>query len=409
MFLRAVGLVLPAFLVAGCSYFTWLPFINESESDKNPREPTKLVEFEQEASIKRLWHTKVGKGLGRKYLRISPAVVADRIYAADAYGAVEALDRFTGKRIWQTRIGEIDGKPFYEFWDRRDPSFVAGGVGAGGGRILIGTTRGEVIALDAGTGEELWRTFVYSEILSKPAANDDVVVAQTSDGRLVALESEDGTERWSFDSQVPVLTLRGTAAPVVASGLVYAGFATGMVSAVRVDNGEPIWQHRIMLPEGRSELERMADVDGTPLIGRGVLFAASYQGRVKALRRSDGVPLWELDASSYLDLAEGYGQLYLVDADDVITALEQSNADVVWEQSSLRYRRLTSPLAFSNYVVVGDADGYLHVMAQSDGRFIARRKIDGKGLRSAMITADSVIYLITNSGQLEALEIRHEG
>ena len=160
-----------------------------------------------------------------------------------------------------------------------------------------------------------------------------------------------------------------------------------------------------MLPEGRSELGRMVDVDGSPLVLGGIVYAVSFQGRLRAFRATDGAILWEFEMSSFLDLAEGYGQIYVVSDEDVISAIERSDAALVWRQEGLRNRRLTSPVAFGNYVVVGDSDGYLHVLAQSDGRFVARRKV-GDGLRSGMIVADSVIYLLTNDGRLNALEIR---
>ena len=395
-------------LVGGCSFFSFLPWVDKpDDKEKDNDKPAALVDFDAEATIDRVWRAKVGRGLGRKYLRLTPVVIADRLFAADAYGRVVALDRFTGKEIWSTSVGKPDSGPFYNFWDRRDPSFVTGGVGAGEGRVLLGTTRGEVIALDAADGGELWRTEVSSEVLAKPVAGDGLVVAQTADGRLVALEADDGTQRWSFDSQVPLLTLRGTATPLRSGGLVFAGFGDGNVSAVVEESGAPIWKQRIMLPQGRTELDRMVDVDGTPLLAGGLLFAVSFQGRLKALQPSDGSVVWELEASSYLDLAEGYGQIYVVADDDVVRAIGQTTADVAWQQDGLRRRRLTSPVVFGNYVLLGDADGYLHVLAQSDGRFVARRNV-GDGLRTPVLQVEDFLYALTDDGDLSALRIERK-
>ena len=408
IFRRTVALVAVALALGGCAFFSFLPWVDKPKEDADTDEPADLVDFDAEAAIDRLWGVKVGRGLGRKYVRLGPAAVADRVVAADAYGEVVAVDRFSGKRVWSARIGEPDDGPFYEFWDRRDPSFVSGGIGVGDGRVLLGTVRGEVVALDAGDGSELWRSQVSSEVLSPPAAGDGAVVAQTADGRVVALEGQDGVQRWSFDSQVPLLTLRGTAAPLFDSGFVFVGFGDGNVSAVDVRNGAPLWRQRIMLPQGRTELDRMVDVDGTPLLAGGLLFAASFQGRLKALRPTDGGVVWEVEASSYLDLAEGYGQIYMVSDDDIVTAVGQTSAAVVWRQEGLRNRRLTSPLAFGNYLVVGDSEGYLHVLAQSDGRFVARRKL-GDGMRSPLLVVDDVVYALTNEGRLQALRIERRG
>ena len=181
-FALSAALLLPAFLLAGCSWFSFLPWVDEKEKKVDADEPVELQDFDAEAKLVRLWRTKVGRGLGRKYLRLRPAVLADRIYAADAYGSVVALNRFSGKRVWQASLGEPDEGPFYEFWDRRDPAFVTGGIGTGGGLVLLGTTRGEVIALDAGDGTERWRAEVSSEVLSRPTTADNAVIAQTADG-----------------------------------------------------------------------------------------------------------------------------------------------------------------------------------------------------------------------------------
>ena len=155
-------------LLGGCSFFSFLPFVDDPDAGDEEGEPTALQEFQPEAVIERRWQVGVGRGLGRKYLRLKPTILADRVYAADGYGQVVALDRLSGKRLWSATIGEPDSRPFLKVWDRRDPSFVTGGVGAGEGMVLLGTTRGEVIALDADDGSEVWRTHVSSEVLSPP-------------------------------------------------------------------------------------------------------------------------------------------------------------------------------------------------------------------------------------------------
>jgi outer membrane protein assembly factor BamB len=401
-----LALLLAVLGLGGCSWFSWLPFVGDG-SDKKREESTKpmpLAKFDAEVRIERQWRSSVGKGLGRKYLRLPPVVVADQIIAADGYGQVEAFDRFSGKRAWRTRIGELESS-WFNWFDRKDPSFVSGGVGAGGGMAYLGLTSGEVVALAIEDGTERWRSSVGSEVLSVPVYSRGKVYAQTIDGRLLALDSEDGAVIWSFDNQVPVLTLRGTSSPVVDGGVVYSGFASGKVSAVRADNGEPVWESRIMLPEGRSELDRIVDVDGRPLVLGPLLVAASYQGRIKALRRTDGQAVWEREVSSYLDLDDGYGNVYVVDDADTPMALELETAEEIWRQDQLKRRRLTSPVAFSNYLLVGDDQGYLHVLAQSDGRFLGRRRVDSDGLRSVPIVEDGIVYVLGNSGSLSAFEI----
>ncbi|MAT84223.1 MAG: outer membrane protein assembly factor BamB [Gammaproteobacteria bacterium] len=405
--IRSFTLVLGALLVSGCSWFSWLPFVGDGDDEESAQEPAKLADFEAEVRLRREWGAGIGDGLGKKYLRIRPAVLADRLFVADGYGVVEARDRFSGKRLWRTRVNDSPWGMFssINIFDRRDPSFLTGAVGVGHGYVLVGNSYGEVIALSASDGEEVWRTEIGSEVLAPPVAGEDLVFVRTIDGRLLALERSDGSIRWSFDNQVPVLTLRGTGTPVYADGVVFAGFANGMVAAVRAENGEPIWQHRVMLPEGRSELDRMVDVDSTPVLVGGVLYVAAYQGRMKALRASDGSLLWERDIPSHVDLAEGYSQIYVVDDDDVVHAIDRRTAEEVWSQRGLFRRDLSGPIAFSNYLVLGDADGWLHVLAQSDGRFLGRIKADGKGIRSRPLVSGDLFYVLGNSGKLRAYSV----
>lgn len=394
-------------LVSGCALFSWLPFIGGGDDAASRLEPAELPDFEPEVRVRSEWSARIGDGLGKKFLRIRPAIAGDRIFVADGYGLVEARQRFSGERVWRTRVAEdprglLSG---LNVFDRDDPAFLTGGVGSAFGNVFVGTTGGEVIALSAVDGEEVWRVNVGSEVLAPPVGGGDAVFVQTIDGRLLALERGDGRIRWSFDNPVPVLTLRGTATPLYGDGIVYAGFANGMLAAVRASNGEPVWQHRIMLPEGRSELDRMVDVDGTPLLSGGVIYAVAFQGRLKALRASDGSLLWERDIGSHLDLAQGYDQLYVVDGDDVVVAVDQRSADEAWRQDGLFRRRLSSPAAFSNYVVVADGEGYLHVLAQSDGRFLGRTRVDRSGVRSPPVIGGDLIYVLGNSGRLRALAV----
>lgn len=396
------------FLFSGCSWFSWLPWVDgDKKKDEETLKPAKLTRYEAEVDIRRKWSVRVGKGLGKKYLRIRPAIVADQIFAADGYGRIESFDRFTGKRIWRVQLPAESGGLLNSFdvLDRTDPSFVSGGVGAGGGKIFIGTTNGELLAFAASDGSEAWRQNVDSEVLAPPAIGEGLVFVQTIDGSLMALKLETGEVLWEADNQVPILTLRGTATPVYDGGVVYAGFANGNLVAVKAQNGEPVWEHLVKLPEGRSELDRMVDVDSTPLLDGPMVYAVAYQGNLRGVRRQDGNPLWELSVSSFLDLDMGYGQIYVVNENDAIIAVDRQTAEEAWRQDALARRKLSSPLVFSNYVAVTDDDGYLHILAQSDGRLLGRRKLDGKGVRSRMIYADGILYALGNSGRLQALEV----
>lgn len=405
--MRLVSLIGIVLVISGCSWFSWLPWVDDADEEDKSDEPAELIKFDHEVKLERVWKGNVGEGLGKKYLRLTPAIVADQIVATDGYGYVESRDRFSGKRIWRTHVDPIQ-KGFFgslNFFDRSDPSFVGGGVGVGEGMAFIGTTEGEVVALDIGSGEIRWRASLGTEILATPAADDGLVFTQTIDGRLVAMEVEQGEVQWAYDNQVPVLTLRGTSSPVIENGIVYAGFANGKIIAFRGTNGEPIWEHRVVLPEGRSELQRMVDVDSRAIVAQNQVFVAAYHGLVKSLSKRDGSPRWEQEISTYLDMAYGYGQVYVIDEEDIISAIDENTGEVMWTQEAFRLRQLSAPIAFSNYVVFGDNEGYVHVLAQRDGRLMGRRKVDGQGVRSSMIVAESTVFVLGNSGSLQALDI----
>lgn len=377
--LPLAALLAAAFILAACS------------STPVELQPMELQRIKETVAVERLWSLRVGKGQDERYILLEPAVDGDKVFTADMRGQVTAVDRHSGKRIWQTRLNEP----------------VSAGIGRGGGLVLVGTYNAEVIALDAEDGSERWRQRVSSEVLSPPQSNGSVVVAQSFDGSLTALDHSTGKQRWVYESSMPLLTLRGNATPLIVGTTVYAGFANGKIVALELADGLLIWEQRVAIPQGRSELERMVDVDASPLLVGNVLFSASYQGELVALSRANGRPLWSQPVSTFNDLAAGNGQVYVTTANSGVSAYDISSGRPEWENDQLLRRKLTAPAAIGNYLLVGDEEGgYLHVLQQGDGQLVGRRKISGAGLRSPMVTAGDVVYVYSNDGRLSALRLR---
>ncbi len=230
-------------------------------------EPAELVKFEPQIKLKKLCSRDIGKGQGKKFNRLQPAIDGDVIYVVDVDGDVLALDRHKGKKIWKT---DVDVK-------------ISGGVGVGDGLVLMGTESGDLIALNQEDGELLWQVRVSGEILAPPATNGDVVVVQTFNGKLFARNALNGDPLWDYSSQVPILTLRGTSAPVIENSLVFTAFANGKLVAADINSGAIAWEGRVALAQGESEIERVVDIDGQPLVLGNALFAVSYQGRIAPL------------------------------------------------------------------------------------------------------------------------------
>ncbi len=356
-------------------------------SSTNVEPPTPLTEFQPELAVKTVWTVQVGRGVDGQDLRLRPRLAGTVLYANDYKGTVVALQVESGKALWEVDLGET----------------LTSGPGYGEGKVVMGTADGEVVALSAESGEELWRAQLSSEILAPPAVGGGMVVVHTVDGKLFGLAAEDGAQRWIYDRTVPTLTLRGTSAPVILSDIVVDGFASGKVALLALQDGRVLWEKSIAIPRGRSELERMVDIDGSPLILGSVLYVVSYQGRVAAIDLQTGRVLWSRPMSSATGLVADDKALYLTDDRDRVWALDRASGAPLWQQDSLQHRNLTAPAVSGESVVVADREGFVHWLARNDGHFLAR--FDAKaGVRVAPVPGDGRLYLYNDKGRLFCVE-----
>lgn len=377
---KTASIISLALIMTACGIF----------SQDTTEQPAELVDFDHEFDMRTEWRTRIGDGQGGHFNRLTPAIDGDTIYVAAANGEVAALDKRNGNTRWSTRT--------------REP--ITGAVGANQGLVLFGTRNAEVVALDQISGEEQWRTRVSSEVLSAPQTDGRVVVLQTVDGKLFALEASDGQQRWVYESTVPPLTLRGSSNPLLRGNIVVAGFSNGVVAALDVNNGFLQWEERVAIPQGRSDLQRVVDIDGHPMVSGSTVYVAAYQGNVMGLDMQSGNIVWGREASSYHGLAAGLGNLYYVNDFSHVVAASNSSDAIVWENDSLRLRQLTSPTTTGNFLVVGDYEGYVHVMSQVNGNFLSRTRVDRRGIRAGILADNNILYVYGNSGRLTALRLR---
>lgn len=376
-----------ALSLSGCSTISgWFDFDDEDD----PKQPAELLDIDETVNIKKLWSHGVGNGQGDGFYKIQPAISGDTIYIAAADGDVEAFERRSGDSIWDV---ELDLP-------------LSGGVGVYGEALLLGSSDGFVIKVDANSGEVQWTTRLNGEVMSTPQSNGSMVLAHTLDGKLQGLDFATGEVVWTYDSNVPVLTLRGSSPPVVNGNVAYVGFANGRVQAFDIATGGILWDVRVAIPQGRSEIERVVDIDGTMSLLGGELYVASYQGRIVAINVSDGRKLWQNNVSSFSGVSQGFGNVYVADEDGTVTAYQRSGQGVRWQQAALAYRGLSRPTPVSSYLAVGDKEGYVHVLSQVDGEFVGRVKADGDGVRADMLGEDNILYVYGNSGDLIAYEIK---
>ncbi len=374
----ASGIVLS---LSSCSWF----------SSNDTPEPAKLVSFKSTADLDRKWSNHIGdQGDEELYVRLMPFIEGDVIYAATAKGDVTAIDRNKGNDLW-----DID----------TDEQLISA-VGAGDGLVLVGTVNGVLIALAQEDGKELWRVNLSSEMLAAAQASDGIVIAQTIDGKVVGLDRNSGTQRWQYSASVPSLTLRTSASPVLDNGVAYIAFANGKVVALDSHSGLQVWEQQVTLPEGRTELERIIDFGGKPLLVGTDVYVAGYQGKAAMLDKAKGSVQWVEKISSFGEMAYGNGNLYLTQSDDTVVALKMATGRRLWENNQLVNRQVTAPAVIGDYVAVADFDGYIHLLNQSDGQFADRYSLWwSDGVRNSLFSDDNTLYVLSNSGKITALEL----
>jgi len=372
-------------LISGCS--TFQEWFGSEEEDTTA--PVELERVDTKVKLKKQWSIKIGDGQGDGFYKITPTLVDGVLYVASSDGEVAAISAADGNRLWRVELE----RP------------LSGGVGYHDRSLYLGGADGSVLQLSAEDGVVEWEAAVSGEVLAAPAVSDDWVIVQTYDGKLLGFQPGADEPAWTFTSDVPVLTLRGTSTPILVGGNAIAGFGDGKVVAVDVNSGNVSWESRIGVPQGSSEIDRIVDIDGA-MTQQGIeLFVASYQGRVAALDSRTGRKLWQQNVSSVTGTHLGFGNVYVADVDGTLSAFLRTGQGVRWQNIELGYRQLSRPTPVSSYVATVDFDGYLHLLSQVDGQIVGRTKIGGDAARADMIADSGRLIIFADNGQLLAYEL----
>jgi outer membrane protein assembly factor BamB len=395
--MRQITLLCSCLILAGCSTFDT---INDSVSgisnyflggEDNSDPPAVLVEYAPEIKIEEVWSESIGVGSEEQSLKLIPAIGFGKILAADRDGLIQARDLNTGRLIWEAET---------------DIHFSAG-PGLGVGTVILGSSDAEVAAFNSENGALLWKSSVSSEVLSVPVVANGIVVVRTTDGEIIALNEKNGGKLWNYEHNAPALSVRGIGAPLVVGENVIEGYDNGKLMALRLTDGKYAWETSVAIPKGRSEVERLVDLDVDPIEVTGVIYIASYNGGAAAVSELDGDVLWRNEAiSSYTGLSHDFRYLYLSDSTDDVWQLEQRTGSSLWKQKDLHQRKLTAPAVYENYVVVGDFEGYVHWLSTSDGRQLGRIKVADSAIEAKPVIVDNTVYIYAKDGTLAALKTR---
>lgn len=374
--------------LSGCSTVKGWFEVGE-KSAKAKSKPTALTEFTPSTTVSKMWTVKAGSGEPRIGLTQKPAIADGRVYAAAVEGGVRAFDLHTGASIWQ--------------YKSKLP--LSGGPGAGEGLVVIGTLNGDVIALDADTGTEKWTAQLKNEIIAAPTIGQNTVLVRSNDGRITAYDATSGQRRWFWNHDLPPLTIRGNDSPVLGPGFVFVGNDDGTVVALSLVDGRPLWDQVVGQPDGRSELDRMADVDGTPALDGATLYASSYKKQTLAIDAPSGRPLWSQDHGGAGRVGVAADRVVVADPAGIVWALDKAGGSAIWQQAGLARRTLSGAAVQGEFAVVGDFDGYLHWLRLDNGDFAARVRVGRDPVRAAPVVVDGVLVVQTAGGNIGAYRL----
>tara|TARA_R110002050_G_scaffold79694_3_gene170355 strand:- start:38 stop:1222 length:1185 start_codon:yes stop_codon:yes gene_type:complete len=376
-----------------------------SSSDVEEEPVSELVDIQATVFPEVTWDTSVGDGVGDYYSQLRPAVRYGKLFVADRSGVVVAFDETSGKELWKQDFNDV----FEDKLEIKTKGIrLAAGVTAARNKVFVGGETGLLVALDEATGDVVWSAQANGELLSAPTVAEDVVAVNTSKGAFEAFNIDNGEKLWTYEMQLPNLTLRGTGSAAYEAGGFFLGTADGKVAVVVKSNGQQAWEQAVFTPTGSNEFTRMADIDMTPLILGENIYVASYNGNLVSMELRSGRIVWSRKYSSFNDLAAAGIGLYLVDDHSRIYSVDRRNGLELWSNSVLKNRELTAPAVIDNYIVVGDFEGYLHFIDRNSGDIVGRIEVDSDGLYAQPLVVGDNIYVQGRSGKVAIVSLNKQ-
>mgnify|MGYP000076597536 CR=1 FL=1 len=379
-------------------------FACSSSDDEDPREVVaELIEFEPLFEPEVIWDASVGYGVEDHFSRIKPAVAYGKVFSASREGDVIAFDQASGDELWDVDLSDINNER--SFFESRKSAQLAGGMTTGMNKVFIGNENGNIYALDAETGELVWQNTIKGEIINAPAMDSGILVVNSASGVLQAFNATTGEDLWKIEQDVPALTLRGMSSPVIASGGVLIGQANGDVSVYLLDKGQKGWSTTIGEASGSTELQRVIDVDTSPVVFGDKVYSVSSRGNLAAIELRTGNILWKRQYSSYRQISIDGNSIFFTTDRGHVFSVNRNDGLEQWSNLTMSNRGVTGPVIYDDYIVVGDFEGYLHWLSQETGEVVARHYVDGSGIHSTPTVVDGVLYSQARDGELEAIQL----
>lgn len=376
-------------------------------SSKDDDEPT-LPEITNKVEPKEVWSSSIGSGIKHYDAQLKPAIFDNKVFAASRDGEVAAFDLTSGSKLWSIDLRDSDNAPMFgglsHWWNGRSAK-IGGAVTVGFDKVLIGTEDGEVLALNPQTGEKIWSVNVGGEVLASPVAAEGLVLVSTGGGRIFALQPDTGEQRWMHETENGLLTLRGISQVAGANGGVIFGTGNGKVGALISDKGVPAWEEQIAIAKGATDLARIIDVDATPIVQDGKIFAIAYNGQLVALDLRTGRELWKREYASFRAMAFEDNVLYVVDSVGKMYAIDARSGLESWAQLVLNRHFVTAPTVYKKYLVIGDAAGNLHWFDKTTGEYLARNEFDSSGFYAEAVATSEYLLLQSRNGEITLLSV----
>ncbi|MGB2740639.1 MAG: outer membrane protein assembly factor BamB [Cognaticolwellia sp.] len=390
-------------LLAICVLAVGISACSSTDDEDEEQRVAELTEitalFEPEVK----WDASVGDGVGSYFSRIKPVVAYGKVFSASREGEAYAFDEKTGEMVWHADLSDIDDQR--GFFDDKEPALISGGAVAGINKVFFGSENGVVYALEADDGKLSWQGKVKGEVIAAPALDSGKLVVNTASGVMKAFNASNGQDDWQVEQDVPALSLRGISAPVMGGGGVIVGSADGSLSVYLLEQGRQGWTVDIGEATGSTELERVIDVDSSPLVFGENIYTVSSRGNLSAVELRSGRVIWQRQYSSYRQISINGNSLFLTDVKGHVYAIDRNNGLELWSQLSFTNRGVTGPAPIGNYVVVGDFEGYLHWLDKTTGEIVARHQVNSSGIHTTPTVSNGVLYSQSRDGELKAITI----